>query len=116
FGLLLDKFAVDCWYRANTNAPEIEDRYVAAPDRSGLHVWKSRLSLLAVMSRGLTAFLTYTVACAFVDASHLVVLPLLASTRALVLLAFALLMPLGAVVRFFYIYTRGGIPRRQQLL
>ena len=116
FGLLLDKFAVDCWYRANTNAPEIEDRYVAAPDPGARNVWKSRLSLLAVMSRGLTAFLTYTVACAFLDASHLVTVPVLGSTRALVLAAFALLMPLGAVVRFLYIYSRGGIPRRQQLL
>src|SRR5262245_51352199 len=84
FGLLLDKFAVDCWYRANTGAPEIEDRYVAAPDRSGWHVWKSRFSLLAVMARGLTAFLTYTVACAFIDAHHLIAVPVFGSTRALV--------------------------------
>jgi len=116
FGLLLDKFAVDCWYRANTGAPEIEDRYVAAPDRCGWRAWRGRLSLLAVMARGLTAFLTYTVVCAFVDAGALVTVPVFGSTRAVVLAAFALLMPLGAVARFFYVYNRGGIPRRQQLL
>lgn len=116
FGLLLDKFAVDCWYRANSGAPEIEDRYVAAPDRRGWRVWKSRLSLLAVMARGLTAFLTYTVACAFIDHAAFVTVPVFGSTRALVLAAFAVLMPVGAVARFFYVYHRGGIPRRQQLL
>jgi phosphatidylglycerophosphate synthase len=116
FGLLLDKFAVDCWYRANTGAPEIEDRYVAAPERSARQIWKSRLSLLAVMARGLTAFLTYTVVAAFADASGLVAVPVFGSVRALVLLAFALLLPVGAVVRFLYVYHRGGIPRRQQLL
>ena len=116
FGLLLDKFAVDCWYRANSGAPEIEDRYVAAPDRSGWRVWKSRLSLLAVMARGLTAFLTYTAFAAFLDAYGLVAVPVFGSTRALILVAFALLMPIGAVARFFYVYQRGGIPRRQQLL
>jgi len=116
FGLLLDKFAVDCWYRANTGAPEVEDRYVAAPDRAGWRVWRSRLSLLAVMARGLNAFLTYTTICAFLDARALVPVPLFGSTRALILWAFALLMPIGAVARFFYVYSRGGIPRRQQLL
>jgi phosphatidylglycerophosphate synthase len=36
FGLLADKEAVDCWYRANSGASEaeVEDRYVAAPARS----------------------------------------------------------------------------------
>ena len=38
------------------------------------------------------------------------------SYRALVLWAFAPLMPIGAVGRFLYVYRRGAIPRRQQLL
>jgi phosphatidylglycerophosphate synthase len=115
FGLCLDKFVVDAWYRANSGADEIEDRYVEAPDRSGWRLWRGRLSLLAVMARGLTAFLTYTVVAAFADAANVHVAGI-SSFRGLVLAAFAVLMPLGALVRFFYVYRRGGIPRRQQLL
>jgi phosphatidylglycerophosphate synthase len=115
FGLFLDKEAVDCWYRATFGgSDEPEDRYVAAPERRGWRLWRGRLSLLAVMARGLTAFLTYTTAAAFLD----VLMPGTAppSFRAVVLLAFAGLMPLGAIARFVLIYRHGAIPRRQQLL
>jgi phosphatidylglycerophosphate synthase len=115
FGLCLDKFVVDSWYRANSGGQEIEDRYVAAPDRSGFRIWKSRAKLLAVMARGLTAFLTYTAFAAFADAANVRIAGV-DSFRGLVLAAFAVLMPLGALVRFLYVYHRGGIPRRQQLL
>lgn len=114
-GLCLDKAVVDSWYRANSGAEEIEDRYVAAPVRAGWRVWRARFSLLAVMARGLTAFLTYTTVAAFCDVAGFHPAGI-ASLRALVLSAFALLMPLGALVRFLYVYRRGGIPRRQQLL
>jgi phosphatidylglycerophosphate synthase len=116
FGLCLDKMVVDSWYRANTGGGEVEDRYVAAPERSGWRVWRSRLSLLAVMARGLTAFLTYTAVAALLDAHFAPPLAAIGSFRALVLWAFAPLMPLGALARFIYVYRRGGIPRRQQLL
>jgi phosphatidylglycerophosphate synthase len=117
FGLFLDKVAVDCWYRANSGATEeaIEDRYVPAPERGGWRRWRGRARLLAVMARGLTAFLTYTTVAAVLDTSSLPVPPG-GGYRALVLCAFAALMPLGAVVRFTLIYRRGAIPRRQQLL
>jgi phosphatidylglycerophosphate synthase len=117
FGLLLDKFVVDCWYRANTGAQEIEDRYVEAPtERSAARRWRSRAALLAVMVRGLTGFLTYTTIAAFLDAmlGHPFGGPL--TYRGLVLWAFAPVMPLGALTRFVYVYRRGAIPRRQQLL
>jgi phosphatidylglycerophosphate synthase len=116
FGLFLDKVAVDCWYRANSGATEIEDRYVAAPARDTWRLWRSRLSLLLVMARGLTAFLTYMVVASFADAVLEFPVRTVGSYRALVLWAFAALMPAGALVRFLYIYRRGGIPRRQQLL
>jgi len=116
FGLLLDKEACDCWYHANAGAPEIEDRYVAAPSRAGWGRWRGRLALLAVMARGLTAFLTYTAVAAFLDTAPFVPRAPIGSFRALVLSAFALLMPLGALARFLYVYHRGAIPRRQQLL
>jgi phosphatidylglycerophosphate synthase len=116
FGLFLDKEVCDCWYRANAGqTAEVEDRYVAAPTRSRWRRWRARLSLLVVMARGLTAFLTYTVIAAFLDT----VAPspaVVGSYRAAVLWAFAALMPLGALARFLYTYRRGGIPRRQQLL
>jgi phosphatidylglycerophosphate synthase len=116
FGLLLDKEAVDCWYRANAGAPEVEDRYVVAPERSALRRWAGRLKLLAVMARGLTAFLTYTAAAALLDTAWPVRLAGVGSCRGFVLWLFAPLMLLGAVTRFLYIYQRGAIPRRQQLL
>jgi phosphatidylglycerophosphate synthase len=116
FGLLLDKEACDCWYRANPGAPEVEDRYVAAPERSTTRRWLGRMRLLAVMARGLTAFLTYVLIATIVDAAGLGALPGVGSTRGLVLWAFAPLMLLGALARFLYIYRLGAIPRRQQLL
>jgi len=116
FGLMLDKEAVDCWYRANTGAADVEDRYVAAPRRAGLRRWRGRLSLFAVMVRGLTAFLTYTAAATVLDAVSRFPMAAIGSYRALVLWVFAFLMPLGALARFLYTYRRGAIPRRQQLL
>jgi phosphatidylglycerophosphate synthase len=105
FGLFLDKEACDCWYRANAGGGELEDRYVAAPAaRSGWREWRGRLSLLAVMLRGLTAFLTYITIAAFFG------------WRAPVVWAFAFIMPLGALARFLLIFSRGSIPRRQELL
>jgi len=117
FGLLLDKAAVDCWYRANSGSKEteVEDRYVAAPTVSGWRRLRGKLSLLAVMTRGLTAFLTYTAIAAVLD-SLWHVPAAIGSFRALVLGVFAVLMPLGAIIRFIYVYRRGSIPRRQQLL
>jgi hypothetical protein len=117
FGLMVDKAAVDSWYRAKGGpVDDVEDRYVAAPERSAAGRWRGRVRLLAVMSRGLTAFLTYVTLASIVDAVAPLRLPAIGSAHAAVLWAFAVLMPLGAAVRFVYIYRRGAIPRRQQLL
>jgi phosphatidylglycerophosphate synthase len=118
FGLFLDKEAVDCWYRANAGgSTELEDRYVAAPTaRSTWRRWRGRLSLLAVMLRGLTAFLTYTVAAAFLDMAVTFPFATPGSWRSLLVWAFAPTMLLGALVRFLLIFNRGAIPRRQELL
>jgi phosphatidylglycerophosphate synthase len=116
FGLFLDKEVVDCWYRANTGATDVEDRYVEAPERSGGRRWRGRAALLAVMVRGLTAFLTYMAFAAYLDAYFTFPIPGIGGYRALVLWFFAPIMPLGALARFAYVYRRGAIPRRQQLL
>jgi len=117
FGLFLDKEAVDCWYRANAGAPhELEDRYVAAPPRTGWRRWRGRLALGAVMIRGLTAFLTYTAGAAILDGIEPLAVAGIGGYRALVLWLFAALMPAGALARMAYVYGRGAIPRRQQLL
>ncbi len=116
FGLYLDKFAVDCWYRANSGAVEVEDRYVEAPARSARGVWFGRAKLLAVMARGMTAFLTYTVIAGFLDAQWAFPLAAIGSFRAAVLWLFAPTMIAGAIARFLYVYYRGSIPRRQALL
>jgi phosphatidylglycerophosphate synthase len=116
FGLFLDKEAVDCWYRANPGVGEIEDRYVAAPSRAGWPRWRGRLVLAAVMIRGLTAFLTYTAGAAVLDAIWSFPVDGVGGYRALVLWLFAPLMPASALARMAYVYRRGAIPRRQQLL
>jgi phosphatidylglycerophosphate synthase len=116
FGLFLDKEAVDCWYRANSGAAEVEDRYVAAPARPARRVWLGRAKLAAVMARGMTAFLTYTVVAGLLDARWAFPVPAIGSFRAAVLWAFAPTMVAGAVARFLYVYYRGSIPRRQALL
>lgn len=117
FGLLLDKAAVDCWHRANAGSvEEVEDRYVAAPERGAFGRWVGRLKLLAVMLRGMTAFLTYIVIATALDATVVFPIEAIGSFRAAVLWAFAPIMIVGAVARFMYVYFRGDIPRRQQLL
>ena len=116
FGLFLDKEAVDCWYRANTGAEEVEDRYVEAPVRSTFRIWLGRVKLLVVMARGMAAFVTYTAIAAFLDVVTTMPVAAVGSYRALVLWVFAPSMLLGAVARFMYVYTRGSIPRRQALL
>jgi hypothetical protein len=118
FGLFLDKEVVDCWYRANSGASEaeVEDRYVEAPTRSGMRLWRGRAALLAVMVRGLTAFLTYMALAAFLDAYFTFPIAAIGSYRALILWLFAPIMPLGALARFAYVSRRGAIPPRQQLL
>jgi phosphatidylglycerophosphate synthase len=116
FGLLLDKFAVDCWYRANAGVSGVEDRYVAGPDRSARQRWLGRAKLLMVMVRGLTAFLTWTTVAAVLDARWTFPIEAIGSFRAAVLMGFTPVLLMGAVVRFLYVYIRGSIPRRQQLL
>jgi hypothetical protein len=89
---------------------------VEAPARSAGERWRGRLRLLLVMARGLTAFLTYVAAATGFDRLAPGRVPVFGSAHAAVLWIFAVLMPVGALVRFVYVYHRGAIPRRQQLL
>jgi phosphatidylglycerophosphate synthase len=116
FGLLVDKEACDCWYRANVGTPDIEDRYMAAPERDLWRRWRGWLALGVVMSRSLPAFLGYTAAAACADAAGIMPPAIASSYRALLVWLFAFSMPLGAFARFLYVYRRGTIPRRQHLL
>jgi len=116
FGVLLDKEACDCWYRANAGRANIEDRYMAAPERDGWARWRGRLSLAAVMSRSLESFLGYTVVAAFLDEAGIVVPWIACTYRVLLVWLCAFSMPVGALARFLYVYSRGSIPRRQHLL
>jgi phosphatidylglycerophosphate synthase len=116
FGLLADKEACDCWYRANAGRPDIEDRYMPAPERDRWGRWRGRLSLAAVMSRSLPAFLGYTTLAAVADDAGLAAPVVAGSYRALLVWLCALSMPAGALARFLYVYWRGAIPRRQHLL
>jgi hypothetical protein len=68
------------------------------------------------MSRGLTALLTYTTIAALLDASGVPAPAGAGSLRLVVLAPFAVLMPLGALARFLWVYRYGAIPRRQHLL
>jgi len=116
FGILVDKEACDCWYRANAGNPDIEDRYMAAPERGP---WRRRLGwlmLALVMSRSLPAFLAYMTAAVYLDAVEWPAPLAAVSWRGLLVSLFAWLNPLGALARFGFIYWRGAIPRRQHLL
>jgi len=116
FGLVADKEACDCWYRANAGRADVEDRYGVAPERTRGRRWRGRLALLVARSRGLTALLTYTAIAALLDAAGVPAPGGAGSLRLVVLAPFAVLMPLGALGRFLYVYRYGVIPRRQDLV
>jgi phosphatidylglycerophosphate synthase len=117
-GFLLDKEAVDVWYRANGRG-DLEDPYLV---RSEWAVRGSRRALIRVLVGlcSFTAFLVYQILSAAaieLGAPHVRLFGTYDATpRSLVLILFAISFPALAVVRATYIARTGHIPRRQDLV
>jgi phosphatidylglycerophosphate synthase len=118
-GFLLDKEAVDVWYRANAGRGEIEDPYVVKSE----HALRGRRRVLVrviVGLRSIPAFLAYQIAAAAawdlgvhtlwrVGSYHV-------TPRSVVLVVYAISYPVLAIARAVYIVRTGHIPRRQDLV
>jgi phosphatidylglycerophosphate synthase len=118
-GFLLDKEAVDVWYRANPGRRELEDPYVV---RS---VWaltgpRRVVTRILVGLRSIPAFLVYQIIAALVVAAGFSTVSLFgvydATPRSLILVLYAVAFPVLALSRSIYIARTGHIPRRQDLV
>jgi len=119
FGFLLDKEAVDVWYRANAGRSDIEDTYTVSSERAVRGV-KRIVTRIFVGARSIPAFLVYQIIAAVLielGVRELVTIGSYTVTpRSLILIWFALTFPLLAAARGVYIARTGHIPRRQDLV
>jgi phosphatidylglycerophosphate synthase len=117
-GFLLDKEAVDVWYRANPKRDDLEDPYVV----NSKHAIRGRRRVLiriAVGIRSIPAFLGYQIAAAVLLAMGVAgwnIGGYFLTPRSAILWLFAVSFPVLAVVRALYIARTGHIPRRQDLV
>ena len=117
-GFLLDKEAVDVWYRSNTGRGEIEDPYVVKSDHA-IRGTKRLVVRIAVGVRSIPAFLVYQIAAAVLLASGVegwYIGEYLLTPRSAILWFFAISFPALALFRTYYIAHTGHIPRRQDLV
>jgi len=117
-GFLLDKEAVDVWYRSNTGRADIEDPYVVRSEHA-IRGARRRPIRILVGIRSIPAFLVYQVAAAVlvdlgVDGWRIGSYEL--TPRSAILWLFALSFPALALFRTYYIAHTGHIPRRQDLV
>lgn len=119
FGFLLDKEAVDVWYRANAGRSDIEDPYVVRSER-GVSGVRRVLVRVFVGLRSIPAFLVYQIAAAVLVAFGVDRLGVVAgyevTSRSLILVWYAVTFPSLAFLRSTYIVRTGHIPRRQDLV
>jgi phosphatidylglycerophosphate synthase len=119
FGFLLDKEAVDVWYRSNAGRDDIEDQYVARSEHA-LTGPKRLLTRIFVGSRSIPAFLVYQIIAAVVMAFGIrelgTVFGYEVTPRGLILVWYAATFPALAFARSAYIARTGHIPRRQDLV
>ena len=117
-GFVLDKEAVDVWYRANTGRTDIEDPYVVRSQ----HALKGSRRVAVRTFVGLCsvpAFLVYQVIAAVLIAlgvGPFDVFGIDLSPRSLILIWYAAALPAVVIVRTVYIARTGHIPRRQDLV
>jgi phosphatidylglycerophosphate synthase len=118
-GFLLDKEAVDVWYRANTGSGQIEDPYVVRSDHA-LAGWRRVVVRVIVGLRSIPAFLGYQIAAgvAWSLGVHTIwtVSSYQVTPRSLILIVYAAAYPVLALARAIYIARTGHIPRRQDLV
>jgi len=119
FGFLLDKEAVDVWYRANTGRADIEDTYTVNSDRA-LRGPKRTVTRIFVGLRSIPAFLIYQIVAAVAVALGVESLGSIGgydvTPQSLILMWFAVTFPGLALARSIYIARTGHIPRRQDLV
>jgi phosphatidylglycerophosphate synthase len=119
FGFLLDKEAVDVWYRSNVGRTDLEDTYVVRSERA-VKGPKRVITRVFVGSRSIPAFLVYQVIASVAIAAGVDRLFSIGSyevtPRSLILIWFAITFPALAFARGFYIARTGHIPRRQDLV
>jgi phosphatidylglycerophosphate synthase len=119
-GFLLDKEAVDVWYRSNTGRGEIEDPYVVRSDHA-IDGARRVLIRIVVGIRSIPAFLGYQIAAAVLlgfgigdDDWHIGTATV--TPRSIIVWFFAITFPALAILRAVYIARTGHIPRRQDLV
>lgn len=119
FGFLLDKEAVDVWYRANAGRDDIEDPYVVRSQRA-LNGFRRVAARVLVGLRSIPAFLGYQILAAIVIAAGVDRLGTIAgydlTPNGLILIWYAITFPGLALLRSVYIWRTGHIPRRQDLV
>jgi phosphatidylglycerophosphate synthase len=119
FGFLLDKEAVDVWYRSNVGRSDLEDTYAVASEHA-VRGPKRVLTRIFVGSRSIPAFLVYQILAAVaIDLGfrHLFSIASYDVTpRSLILIWYAITFPALAAARSLYIARTGHIPRRQDLV
>ena len=119
FGFLLDKEAVDVWYRSNAGKADIEDTY-AVNSEHAVRGRKRVLTRIFVGSRSIPAFLVYQIVAAVaieLGVRHLFSIGSYDVTpRSLILIWYAITFPALAAARSVYIARTGHIPRRQDLV
>jgi len=117
-GFLLDKEAVDTWYRVNVGRGDVEDPYVVRSEWA-LKGPKRALARIVVGLCSIHAFLIYQIVAAGAIAlgvDHVGVLGYDATPRSLILILFAVSYPTLALYRAISIARTGHIPRRQDLV
>jgi CDP-alcohol phosphatidyltransferase len=117
-GFLLDKEAVDTWYRVNVGRTDVEDHYVVRSEWA-LKGPRRALARVVVGLCSIHAFLVYQIVAAGAIAlgvDHLNVLGYDATPRSLILILFAVSYPTLALYRSIRIARTGHIPRRQDLV
>jgi phosphatidylglycerophosphate synthase len=117
-GFLLDKEAVDVWYRANQGG-EVENPYIVRSEQA----FEGPRRLVLRVAVGLTsiqAFLVYQIVAAILlmlGAGNFTIFGVYEATpRSIILIPFAIAFPALAVARSIYIARTGHIPRRQDLV
>jgi len=117
-GFLLDKEAVDVWYRVNAGKGEVEDPYVVRSERA-LKGSRRVLTRVLVGVRSIPAFLIYQIVAAVLIAlgvGSITVWGYDVTPRSAILLLYAVSFPALALSRSIYIARTGHIPRRQDLV
>lgn len=117
-GFLLDKEAVDVWYRVNAGRGEIEDPYVVRSERA-LTGPRRVITRVLVGLRSIPAFLVYQIAAAVLIAfgvGSTTILGYDVTPRSAILVLYAVSFPVLAFARSAYIARTGHIPRRQDLV